>query len=173
MPKKRAGILPIILSPNNIPYILLGTERSGQLNILGGQVNPNESHTSCASRELFEETIGLLNIPEDYLSKLPPSYRIGGNDTVFIVFYPVNNYLLNLPQNFNYRQNELKKIRYNDYINFNNLKIQRKKEHEELHNICWLPLYSLPIDRVSKRVKRIIKILLADQQDARYQMSIQ
>jgi hypothetical protein len=62
------GILPIYIY-NNIPYFIIIKLKNGVYSDPGGKLEPNISLLENASKELYEETCGLINIDNKKLKK--------------------------------------------------------------------------------------------------------
>lgn len=66
---KRCGVIPYI-EYDNQKYFCLGVDKQfGTLTDFGGQAQKGEFFCQTASRELFEETLGVINISSDDLYK--------------------------------------------------------------------------------------------------------
>lgn len=63
-----SGILPIYIL-NNIPYFIIIKLKNGVYSDPGGKLEPNISLLENASKELYEETCGLINIDNKKLKK--------------------------------------------------------------------------------------------------------
>jgi len=64
-----AGVLPFCYFNNNM-YLLMGKNRKGRLCTFSGKNEVNESIIDTASREMYEETCGLVMSREELLQKL-------------------------------------------------------------------------------------------------------
>lgn len=98
-PKRtRCGITPYTITPQKNVLFCFGVDIvSGDISDWGGGKNKNETVEQAASRELFEESNGLLDISPDILRR---SYvtRISGAVTYFVEME--YNVIITLPPKF-------------------------------------------------------------------------
>lgn len=151
--RRRAGILPYYVNSNGDIYILLGQEKSGQYNILGGQIDgPSETLWTAASRELFEESIGILSISAEYLENL----QVLGPPSDSVILLPIIHPNLNIDREFRERRVALRQVRYGDMVYFSNCVVERKRVFEELNDLRWFKLDLSRDFEYSKRVNKFI-----------------
>lgn len=122
----KAKVIPYMFNPkDNKLYFLVGkelwTSPSSKYSFIGGTCDKGETIIECASRELYEETIGLFQKKDamDYIKKIPNENiflfktRIDNKDVHTYIFFmpliqdPVN---WNLPLLFQTRKSVLDKV---------------------------------------------------------------
>jgi hypothetical protein len=116
-----SGILPIYIY-NNIPYFVIVRLTNGIYSDPGGKLEPNTSLLKNATKELYEETCGLIKLEDNKLKKSNyHSIRINYSKDKYYKSYIV---VLNSKIDFElYNQNllECNKFRFNPFSESNKI----------------------------------------------------
>ena len=146
------GILPITIKNNKL-LVLCGIENNGKLSDLGGRIEPGETAIQCATREFYEESVGLVARYEDLLN-----YRIyhkvvlqfhGKSYISYVIkmkYIDVQEKYQKLLEYVKEHNSQAKKINFKDY-NMNQLYKENiyPSGYFELKDIKWIPLEDLEI----------------------------
>lgn len=81
-----AGVIPITII-NNKPYFVLFTYNKGIITDAGGKIENNNNIINTASRELFEESAGLINIDDKILDDNSVYLNIKNKDTYYRCYF--------------------------------------------------------------------------------------
>jgi hypothetical protein len=153
-----AGVLPIIIL-NNIPYIITFTSSKGIITDAGGKKEHNDSIIYTASRELFEESAGLIDVSEDDLE----------NNSIFIDNKYNNKYyrsyfiIINNIDITYYDKNlkKFKKFKFNPFTETHGIKLMNLNNINIDNNIIKMTSidnYKLLLaQRLTKIIKRVLK----------------
>lgn len=110
-----SGILPIYIH-NNIPYFVIIKLKNGVYSDPGGKLEPNVSLLENATKELYEETCGLIKIDDNKIKK--SNYQSIKINYSTDKYYQSNIIIINSAINFKlYYKNliECNKFRFNPY----------------------------------------------------------
>ncbi len=153
-----AGVLPFIIL-NNIPYIITFTSSKGIITDAGGKKEHNDSIIYTASRELFEESAGLIDVSEDDLE----------NNSIFIDNKYNNKYyrsyfiIINNIDITYYDKNlkKFKKFKFNPFTETHGIKLMNLNNINIDNNIIKMTSidnYKLLLaQRLTKIIKRVLK----------------
>lgn len=139
---------------NNQCYFLLCEENFkirhniGKYNMLGGSKDENETIYRCAERELFEETLGLINFkPTNIVLKRNKRY-------IYFIPYYGTRFVEN---EFKNRLNQLKENNLPEYLK----KIDvNDKSYYEINNLIWIHESDINNMNVYKSVKDIFNNII-------------
>jgi ADP-ribose pyrophosphatase YjhB (NUDIX family) len=111
----RAGVIPYTVTETGLMLFLLGQDNlSRDISDWGGSIETGETPEEAASRELKEESLGIIDIP---IEELKRSYNIHDPDnqnTIFFVYIPCH-LALTFPSKF--------------------MKIKKTKSRVEMHRV--------------------------------------
>lgn len=153
-----AGVLPIYIL-NKIPYIVTFTSSKGIITDAGGKKEYNDSIIYTASRELFEESAGLIKINEDDLTNNSIYIDLKHNDKYYRSYFIIIDNI-----DIEYYDDNLKKFKkfkFNPFTETHGIKLMRLDNIDIDNNQIKLISsnnYKLVLaPRLNKIIKKILK----------------
>jgi hypothetical protein len=117
-----SGVLPIYIL-NKIPYIVTFTSSKGIITDAGGKKEYNDSIIYTASRELFEESAGLIKINEDDLTNNSVYIDLKHNDKYYRSYFIIINDIDTEYYDDNLKK--FKKFKFNPFTETHGIKLMR------------------------------------------------
>jgi hypothetical protein len=149
-----SGIIPIIIIDNK-PYFVLFYLKKNIVTDAGGRIEYNNSVLNTASRELFEESAGLINISENTLDSNSFYIDIKNEDKYYrsyiIIIDSINtdDYYKNL--------NKINKFKFNPFSETHGIRLISLDYIDFINNDIIMHTNTDKIVILSKRTKHIIK----------------
>jgi hypothetical protein len=153
-----AGVLPIYIL-NKIPYIVTFTSSKGIITDAGGKKEYNDSIIYTASRELFEESAGLIKINEDDLTNNSIYFNLKHNNKYYRSYFIIIDNI-----DIEYYDDNLKKFKkfkFNPFTETHGIKLMRLDNIDIDNNqikLISINNYKLVLaPRLNKIIKKILK----------------
>ena len=129
-----AGVIPITIIDNK-PYFILFELNKNILTDAGGKIEGNISIIKTASRELFEESAGLINIDDNILDKNSVYLNIKNKDTYYRCYFIIIKFQDNhLEKTYNDNLDKINKFKFNPFSETKNIKLISLENTDFINN---------------------------------------
>jgi ADP-ribose pyrophosphatase YjhB (NUDIX family) len=152
-----AGVIPILIK-NNKPYMILFTYQRGIITDAGGKIESNNTITETASRELFEESAGLININNNILEDNSVYVDIKYNNTyyrthIILIQFPDESY----EENYNNNLQRINKFKFNPFSETRGIRLISLDYIHFVDNNILMNTNTDKVEILANRTKDIIK----------------
>jgi hypothetical protein len=152
-----AGVIPITIIDDK-PYFVLFAYNKDIITDAGGKIEHNNSIINTASRELFEESAGLINIDDKILDENSLYLNIKNKDTYYRCYFVIINFPdNNFDKSYSDNLEKFNKFKLNPFSETKNIKLISLEDTKFINNS--ILLNNKKVNYLIKRTKNIfIKI---------------